>query len=75
MPAAFIDDDDADVYGIIIWEEEWGYNLVNLDHIPTDLVLDYTLSGLVPVRMEDGSIGLIHGRFFASGCKFSILIL
>lgn len=74
MSARFIDDDDAEVYGIIICDEDLEYNLVNLDYIPEHLVLDHTLSDHVPVRMNDGSIGLRFGRFWAAGSK-SIYIL
>lgn len=67
--ASFIDDEDAEVYGIIIVDREIDYSLVNLDHIPVHLVLDHTLHDHVPVRMDDGKIGLRYGRFFAAGCK------
>ncbi len=49
----FINDEDAEVYRVIMCDEEMAYSIVNLDHISAYLVLDLTLSGQTPVRMDN----------------------
>ena len=72
-PLQFVNDDDAEVFGLCIFDEDEmyptqsEYNLVDLDYIPTELVLDSNLRGHIPVRLENGSICLRYGRFYCAG--------
>lgn len=63
----FVDDNDAEVFVVCIFDECVDFNLVDLDHVPLKFLMDCTLLDLIPVRTADGSVNLRHGIVLAAG--------
>lgn len=68
----FVDDNDAEVFVVCVFDDDVDFNLVDLDHVPIQLLMDHTLLGHIPVRTADGSVDLRYGRVLAAGSRFII---
>lgn len=68
----FADDTDAEVFVVCMFDDDVDFNLVDLDHVPIQLLMDHTLLGHIPVRQADGSVDLRYGRVLAAGSKLTI---
>lgn len=68
----FVDDNDAEVFVVPIFDECVDFNLVYFNHVSLGLPMDHKLLGLITVCTADGSVDLRFGRVLAAGSKLIV---